>query len=236
MLDIDHGTYPFVTSSNATAAGNCTGSGVGPTKIDKIHAIMKAYVTRVGRGPFPTELGTDDETTAEGTWDKIKPDFDKLLSEAQGKANKDNFYFQGKYMRLMGREYGTTTGRPRRTGWFDAVLAKYAVAINGLSSIIITKLDVLQGLKTIKVCTHYEIDGKKYDYFQTDQIDVSEPVYKEFPGFQEDITGAKSFEDLPKNAQDYIIELEKIVGVPISIISVGPDRDQTIIRKPDEFF
>jgi len=238
LLDIDHGTYPFVTSSNPTSGGACTGLGIGPTKINKVIAIVKAYTTRVGRGPFPTELGTDEETTNEGTWDKIEPIYENALKEAADKANEGNEYYQGKYLRLMGREYGTTTGRPRRTGWFDAVIAKYAARINGLTSIAVTKLDCFSDFKKIKICTAYEIDGNKTKDYPTDPdlIQKAKPVYEEVDGWNCDISNITKFEDLPDNAKKYLKKIEELSGVPVSILSIGPKRSQTIILKEDELF
>lgn len=231
LLDIDHGTYPFVTSSNPTAGGILSGSGVGPGKIESVVGIFKAYCTRVGGGPFPTELGSPDETKSEGTWDKIEPEFDGLLLDATEKANSGNEYFLGKHMRLMGREYGTTTKRPRRCGWFDVVAAKYSVMINGLSSVVITKLDVISGLKEIKICTCYEIDGMKYDNFLLDSklLERAKPVYETLPGWKTDLTQITNFSELPKEASDYIEKIEELVGIPVSIVSVGPERNQTMV-------
>jgi len=231
LLDIDHGTYPFVTSSNCTAGGACTGAGVGPTKIDKVHAILKAYVTRVGRGPFPTELGTDEDT--------INEDADaKLTEEDIQKANDGDEYTAGYVLRKQGFEYGTTTGRARRTGWLDTVIARYAVKINGLDSFILTKLDVLQNIKKIKICTHYEIDGKKVEDFPADleSLEKCKPVYEEVDGFDEDITGVTKYDDLPDTVKAYLKRIEELVGCPISIVSVGPKRSQTMILRPEEFF
>ncbi len=238
LLDVDHGTYPFVTSSNPTAGGALTGTGVGPTKIDAVIGVFKAYTTRVGAGPFPTELGTEEQTNKEGTWDKIEDVYDEALKEALEKANAGDEYYQGKYMRLKGKEYGTTTGRPRRTGWFDAVAARYAVVINGMSSIAITKLDVLQGLKKIKICVAYEVDGKRTTNFilNTKKLTRARPIYEEMPGWDEDIGDAKSFEDLPRNAQNYLKRLEDLCKTRISIISVGPRRDQTIVVDDNNLF
>ena len=198
MLDVDHGTYPFVTSSNSTAGGACTGSGVGPTRIERVIAIVKAYTTRVGAGPFPTEL--DDE------W--------------------------GEYLRSNGHEYGTTTGRPRRTGWYDAPVARYSARINGVTDFVMTKLDVLSGLATIPVCVAYEIDGVRVEEVPVSQSDFHHavPIYEEFPGWTEDITGARAFSDLPKNAQDYVLAVEAMSGSRISAIGVGPGRDEIVVR------
>ncbi|WP_093840020.1 adenylosuccinate synthase [Streptomyces aidingensis] len=196
LLDVDHGTYPFVTSSNPTAGGACTGSGVGPTKISRVIGILKAYTTRVGAGPFPTELHDED----------------------------------GEALRRIGHEYGVTTGRDRRCGWFDAVIARYAARVNGLTDFFLTKLDVLSGWERIPVCVAYEIDGRRVDEMPYSQTDFhhAKPVYEFLPGWQEDISGAKSLADLPGNAQRYVRALEEMSGAPISAIGVGPGRDQTI--------
>ncbi|MCF2706098.1 adenylosuccinate synthase [Arcanobacterium haemolyticum] len=197
MLDIDHGTYPYVTSSNATAGGACTGSGVGPTRIDRVVGVMKAYVTRVGEGPFPTEL------------------FDE----------------QGEWLRQTGGEFGVTTGRPRRCGWYDAPVARYASRVNGLTDIVLTKLDVLTGLEQIPVCVAYEIDGKRVEEVPASQSDFAKatPVYEYVPGWSEDITSCTSFEELPQAARDYVHYLEKVSRCRISSIGVGADREKTII-------
>jgi adenylosuccinate synthase len=198
LLDVDHGTYPFVTSSSPIAGGATIGSGIGPTKIDSVIGILKAYTTRVGAGPFPTEL------------------FDEW----------------GEFLREKGFEFGTTTGRERRCGWFDAPVAKFATRINGLTDIFLTKLDVLTGIKEIPVCVAYEVDGKRMEEIPVSQSDFhhAKPIYEIFPGWDEDITGAKKFEDLPRNAQDYVLALEKLSGTRISAIGVGPDRNATIVR------
>ena len=197
LLDVDHGTYPFVTSSNPTAGGASTGSGIGPTKITRVIGILKAYTTRVGSGPFPTELFDDD----------------------------------GEALRKIGGEVGVTTGRNRRCGWFDAPIARYAVRINGLTDFFLTKLDVLTGWEQIPVCVAYEIDGKRVEEIPASQSDFhhAKPIYENLPGWKEDISGAKSLADLPKNAQEYVKFLEKISGAPISAIGVGPGRDETIV-------
>ena len=198
LLDVDHGTYPFVTSSNAIAGGACTGSGVPPTRIDRVIGIEKAYITRVGEGPFPTEL------------------FDDF----------------GERLRSVGGEYGTTTGRPRRCGWYDAVIGRYSQRINGLTDRVVTKLDVLTGLEKIPVCVAYDVDGVRHDEMPVNQSDFhhAKPIYEEFPGWSEDISGCREFADLPKNAQDYVLTLEEMVGGRISAIGVGPDREATITR------
>jgi len=203
LLDIDHGTYPFVTSSSTCAGGACTGSGVSPREIHEVIGISKAYATRVGSGPFPTEL--EDET--------------------------------GDALRNAGREFGSTTGRPRRCGWFDALVARYAVRVNGLSGIALTKLDVLSGLETVKICTGYTCEGKVLDEIPA-QLEVMEkcrPIYEEMPGWTGDITRAKSLDELPENARKYIARVEELCEAPIVLVSVGPRRDETIIlRNPFE--
>jgi adenylosuccinate synthase len=198
MLDVDHGTYPFVTSSSATAAGACTGSGIGPTRIDRVVGVIKAYTTRVGEGPFPTELDDD----------------------------------MGERLRKVGGEYGTTTGRPRRTGWYDAVVARYASRVNGLTDLVLTKLDVLTGLERIPVCVAYDVDGVRHDEMPADQSSFHHavPVYEELEGWAEDISGARTFEELPDAAQRYVLAVEEMSGTRISSIGVGPDRDATIVR------
>ena len=196
LLDVDHGTYPFVTSSNPTSGGACTGSGVGPTKITRVIGILKAYTTRVGSGPFPTELFDED----------------------------------GERLRSVGHEYGVTTGRNRRCGWFDAVIARYATRVNGLTDFFLTKLDILTGWEQIPVCVAYEIDGRRVTELPYSQSDFhhAKPVYEFLPGWSEDITKAKTFADLPKNAQGYVKALEEMSGAPISAIGVGPGRTETI--------
>ena len=197
LLDVDHGTYPFVTSSNPTAGGASTGSGIGPTKITRVIGILKAYTTRVGSGPFPTELFDED----------------------------------GEALRKIGGEVGVTTGRNRRCGWFDAPIARYAVRVNGLTDFFLTKLDVLTGWEKIPVCVAYEIDGKRVEELPASQSDFhhAKPIYEYLPGWKENISKAKSFVDLPKNAQEYVKFLEKISGAPMSAIGVGPGRDETIV-------
>ena len=199
LLDVDHGTYPFVTSSNPTAGGACTGSGIGPTKIERVIGIVKAYTTRVGSGPFPTELENED----------------------------------GEKLRTIGHEYGTTTGRNRRCGWYDAPIARFAVRINGLTDFFLTKLDVLTGWKEIPVCVAYEIDGKRVEEVPSSQTDFhhAQPIYEYLPGWNEDISKARSISDLPNNARDYITFLEDISGAPMSAIGVGPGRDETIVTR-----
>ena len=199
LLDVDYGTYPFVTSSNATAGGACTGSGIGPTQVDYVIGVMKAYITRVGEGPFPTELE-----------DKI-----------------------GQQLRDIGQEYGTTTGRPRRCGWFDAVIGRYSVLVNGLSGLAITKLDVMDTLSEVKICVAYK-NKKTGETFTTFPSQLSalhnvEPVYETMPGWQQPVTEARKFEDLPKAAQNYLNRIAELTGARALIISVGPERNQTIV-------
>ncbi|WUH92685.1 adenylosuccinate synthase [Streptomyces sp. NBC_00433] len=196
LLDVDHGTYPFVTSSNPTSGGACTGSGIGPTKITRVIGILKAYTTRVGSGPFPTELFDED----------------------------------GERLRTVGHEFGVTTGRNRRCGWFDAVIARYATRVNGLTDFFLTKLDILTGWERIPVCVAYEVDGRRVEELPYSQSDFhhAKPIYEYLPGWSEDITQAKSFADLPANAQAYVKALEEMSGAPISAIGVGPGRTETI--------
>jgi adenylosuccinate synthase len=196
MLDVDHGTYPFVTSSSPTAGGACAGSGIGPTRITKVIGVVKAYTTRVGAGPFPTEL-TDE---------------------------------QGEWLRKTGGEYGVTTGRPRRCGWFDAVIARYSTRVNGITDYFLTKLDVLSSLDKVPVCVGYEVDGQRCDEVPTTQTEFhhARPVLEYLDGWSEDISQAKSFGDLPPNAQRYVQALEDMIGAPICAVGVGPRRDQTL--------
>jgi len=231
MLDIDHGTYPYVTSSNPTAGGACTGLGIGPTKIDSVIAITKAYTTRVGRGPFPTELGTDEQTMNESK-------DDELTDVDIKKANKGDEYCLGKVLRKRGAEYGTTTGRARRTGWFDGVIARYSTAINGLTSIAVTKLDCFSDMKRIKICTAYDIDGEiTKDYpLSLERLEKAKPVYEEMDGWACDISDIGSFDELPKEAKAYASKIEELAGVPISVLSFGPERRKTLIMKEDELF
>ncbi|MCZ2221040.1 adenylosuccinate synthase [Corynebacterium pilbarense] len=198
MLDVDHGTYPFVTSSNPTAGGACVGSGIGPTRITGVLGIIKAYTTRVGAGPFPTEL------------------FDKW----------------GEFLQVTGGEVGVNTGRVRRTGWYDSVIARYASRVNGFTDLFLTKLDVLTGIGEIPICVAYDVDGKRFDEMPLTQTDFhhAEPIYETMPAWDEDITECREFEDLPQKAQDYVLRLEELSGAPISYIGVGPGRDQTIVR------
>ena len=196
MLDIDFGSYPFVTSSNTICAGACTGLGIGPNKIGDVYGIMKAYCTRVGAGPFPTELF--DET--------------------------------GKKIRDLGHEYGAVTGRERRCGWIDLVALKYSIMVNGVTKLIMMKSDVLDGFDTIKACVAYKQNGNEIDYFPYNIEDNIEPVYKELPGWKQDMTKLTSEDQFPKAFKDYVDFLEKELETPIAIISIGPDRDQTIVR------
>ncbi len=198
LLDLDFGTYPYVTSSHPVAAGACLGAGVGPTKIDKVIGVVKSYTTRVGEGPFPTEL------------------HDQL----------------GELIRKQGHEFGTTTGRPRRCGWFDAVIARYSARINGLNYFALTKLDVLTGLPEVKICTGYNLNGEIIKTFPASLKTLAkcEPIYETLPGWQEDISNAKTVADLPKNAQNYIQRITELTKVPIALISVGPKRSQTIVN------
>jgi adenylosuccinate synthase len=198
MLDIDHGTYPFVTSSSATAGGACTGSGVGPTRIDRVVGVAKAYTTRVGEGPYPTEL----------------------------------FDADGEWLRQTGGEFGTTTGRPRRTGWYDSVVARYSTRINGLTDIVLTKLDVLTGRDKIPVAVAYDVDGRRFDEMPDDQSDFhhAKPIYEYLDGWTEDISTPRDFDDLPVAAQRYLERLEELSGTQISAIGVGPGREATVVK------
>lgn len=195
LLDIDHGTYPYVTSSNTTTGGACTGSGVSPRAIDTVYGVMKAYTTRVGEGPFPTELHGEE----------------------------------GENLRKAGNEYGATTGRPRRCGWFDAVASHYACMINGVNKLAITKLDVLDNLKELKICTAYEINGVKTNNFPQDVTDLAnvKPIYETVPGWMASTASARSFDELPKKAQEYLKRIAELAESDIGIISVGPNREQT---------
>ncbi|HYO85042.1 MAG TPA: adenylosuccinate synthase [Dermatophilaceae bacterium] len=198
MLDVDHGTYPFVTSSNATSAGACTGSGVPPTRIDRVVAVHKAYTTRVGEGPFPTELL--DET--------------------------------GERLRAAGFEFGTTTGRPRRCGWADTVVGRYATRVNGVTDYVITKLDVLTGMDPVRICVAYDVLGQRIEEMPVNQSDVhhARPIYQDLPGWSDDITRCRDFADLPANAQAYLLRLEELLGCRVSVIGVGPGRNEVIVR------
>lgn len=199
LLDVDHGTYPYVTSSNPTSGGAAVGSGIGPSRITTVLGILKAYTTRVGSGPFPTEL----------------------------------FDSHGEYLAKQGGEVGVTTGRARRTGWFDAVIARYATRVNGITDYFLTKLDVLSSLETVPICVAYDVDGVRYDEMPMTQTDVhhAKPIYEEMPGWWEDISHCRTFEELPVNAQNYVLRLEELSGAFISCIGVGPGRDETIVRR-----
>lgn len=197
LLDIDHGTYPYVTSSNPVAGAACVGAGLGPTRIEKVVGVIKSYTTRVGEGPFPTELGCAT----------------------------------GELIRERGGEYGTTTGRPRRCGWFDAVIARYAVRISGISDFAFTKLDVLTGMDKLKICTGYRYHGEILTEFphSLKVLAQCEAIYEEMPGWQEDITGINEYEKLPERAKQYVERIEEITGVPMALLAVGPGRNQTIV-------
>jgi adenylosuccinate synthase len=196
LLDVDHGTYPYVTSSSAIAGGACSGTGVGPSKIDRVIGVAKAYTTRVGEGPFPTE-------------------FDAAQIER---------------IRQKGKEFGATTGRPRRCGWFDAVLVRHAVMVNGLDEIIITKLDVLDEDPTVKICVAYRHQGRRYERFPANGriMEECEPIYEEHPGWKQETGGMSSFKELPGNAKKYIKRLSALAGVPIKMVSVGSKREQIV--------
>ena len=200
LLDVDHGTYPFVTSSSPTAGGACAGSGIGPTRITKVIGIVKAYTTRVGACPFPTEL-----TGPQGEW-----------------------------LRKTGGEYGVTTGRERRTGWFDAVIARYATRVNGITDYFLTKLDVLSGLEKVPVCVAYSVAGTRHEEIPVTQTEFHHavPVYEYLDGWWEDISAAKEFSDLPRNAQAYVRTLEEMIGAPVAAVGVGARRDQTLQLRP----
>jgi adenylosuccinate synthase len=200
LLDLDHGTYPYVTSSNPVAGGACTGAGIGPLQVDEVIGVMKAYSTRVGSGPFPTELA--DET--------------------------------GQHLLEKGHEFGTTTGRKRRCGWFDAVPLRHAVGINSVTTIMLNKLDILSGLPEIRLCVAYRIDGARVEHWpaSADALARAEPVYETFPGWEEDLAAARTTADLPAAAAAYVDALEEVAGVPISIVSVGAERTATIRRRP----
>ncbi len=189
-----------MTSSSATAGGACTGSGIPPTRIDQVIGIVKAYTTRVGEGPFPTELDDDN----------------------------------GEFLRTAGHEFGTTTGRPRRCGWYDAVIARYAARVNGVTDFVLTKLDVLTGLEQIPVCVAYDVDGVRHDEMPVDQSDFHHavPVYEYFPGWSEDISGCRRFEDLPANAQAYVRAVEEMSGARMSVLGVGPEREESVVIHP----
>jgi adenylosuccinate synthase len=200
LLDVDHGTYPFVTSSSPTAGGACAGSGIGPTRITTVVGVVKAYTTRVGAGPFPTELDGD----------------------------------QGEWLRKAGGEYGVTTGRPRRCGWFDAVIARYAARVNGLTDFFVTKLDVLSGLEQVPVCVAYDVDGTRHTEMPMTQTEFHHavPVYEFFDGWREDLTEARELGELPRNAREYVRALEEMIGAPVAAVGTGPRRDQTLQLRP----
>jgi adenylosuccinate synthase len=200
LLDVDHGTYPFVTSSSPTAGGACAGSGIGPMRITKVIGILKAYTTRVGAGPFPTELRNE----------------------------------QGEWLRKTGGEYGVTTGRERRTGWFDAVIARYATRVNGITDYFLTKLDVLSGLDKVPICVAYDVDGVRHADIPMTQTEFhhAKPVYEYLDGWSEDLTEAKELADLPRNARNYIGAIEEMIGAPVSAVGTGPRRDQTLQVRP----
>jgi adenylosuccinate synthase len=198
LLDVDHGTYPFVTSSNPTAGGACVGSGIPPTKISQVIGVIKAYTTRVGSGPFPTELFDDN----------------------------------GMHLLKVGGEYGTTTGRERRCGWFDAVVGRYAVRVNGITDLVVTKLDVLSGMEKVPICVGYEIDGERVDEMPMTQTAFhhAKPVYEQHDGWWEDISKCRQFAELPVAAQRYIERIEELCGTRVSVVGVGPGREENVIR------
>lgn len=200
MLDIDQGTYPYVTSSNPTAGGVCIGSGVGPTKIHQVIGVAKSYTTRVGDGPFPTELNNEI----------------------------------GDWIREKGNEYGTTTGRPRRVGWFDSVVVRHARRVSGITGLSLNSLDVLSGLETVKICTAYKLDGEVIEHYPANlnQLSKCEAIYEELPGWSEDLSKVRTLDDLPENARRYVERVAELTGIPISIFSVGPNREQTNKVRP----
>ena len=243
LLDIDHGTYPYVTSSNATAGGICTGLGIGPKKIDKVLGIAKAYITRVGNGPLPTELGTEQEIKEEKGYNELKSDlseegFERLMRKITKEANEGSEYKQGRLLRMNGVEYGSTTGRPRRTGWFDALIGKYSVIVNGFDAIALTKLDVLSGFEKIKICVGYKYNDKIIKNFTTNVeiLKNCKPIYEELPGWRENITKIRNFKELPKNAQKYVERIEELLNVPVAVVCVGPERSQTIVLRKEFLF
>lgn len=199
LLDIDHGTFPFVTSSNSSGAGVFAGAGVPARFVDRIIGVIKAYSTRVGGGPFPTEQDND----------------------------------QGQYIRDKGNEYGTTTGRPRRCGWFDAVAARYTARLSGVDVLSLMMMDVLSGMPKIQICVAYEIDGRRVDAFPShaDDLRNAQPVYETMPGWEEDVTAVRKFEDLPQNALNYVARIGELIGRPVAVVSVGPDRRQTMLAR-----
>ena len=231
LLDVDHGTYPYVTSSNPTAGGASIGPGIGPRKINVILGVFKAYATRVGSGPFPTELGTEWQTKNEHMQNP-------LTKEEVTAANQGSEYHQGKVLRKQGMEYGTTTGRPRRTGWFDAVMANYTITINSLDAILLMKLDVLSHLKKLKIATAYRFDGKLLHHFPVDGsiLQKCTPVYEELNGWNTPLDDIRSFAQLPSQAKRYIKRIEQLTKTPVAMVSVGPRRDQTFILKKKFFF
>jgi adenylosuccinate synthase len=200
LLDVDHGTYPFVTSSNPTAGGACVGTGIPPTRISQVIGVIKAYTTRVGAGPFPTEL----------------------------------FDASAEHLRKVGVEYGTTTGRERRCGWFDAVVARYAVRVNGITDLFVTKLDVLSGLDKVPICVGYEVDGERLDDMPMTQTAFhhARPIYEEYDGWWEDISKCRTVEDMPDNARRYVERIEELAGARVSVVGVGPGREENVIRHP----
>jgi adenylosuccinate synthase len=197
---VDHGTYPFVTSSNPTSGGACVGSGIPPTQISQVIGVAKAYTTRVGSGPFPTELFDDN----------------------------------GAHLLKVGHEYGTTTGRERRTGWFDAVVARYAVRVNGITDLVVTKLDVLSGLDKVPICVGYEVDGEQLSEMPMTQTAFhhAAPVYEELDGWWEDISKARTLDELPANAQRYVSRIEELCGARVSVVGVGPGREENVVLHP----
>ena len=201
LLDVDHGTYPYVTSSNCVAGNAAAGAGVGPNMLHYVLGITKAYTTRVGSGPFPSELPTDQGT--------------------------------GKHLASVGHEFGTVTGRARRCGWFDAALLRRSVQINGVSGMCLTKLDVLDGLDSLKLCTGYKLNGKNVDIFPVGAEEAAgcEPIYEEMPGWKTPTVGVKAMKDLPATARAYIARIEELVGVPVDMVSTGPDREETIVLR-----
>ena len=243
LLDIDHGTYPFVTSSNAIAGGICTGLGIGPSRVGMVIGVAKAYTTRVGNGPLPTELGTEQEMREEKSYKELKSElseegFSKLMRTISKKANEGNGYSQGRLLRMNGIEYGSTTGRPRRTGWFDALMCRYAAMVNGMDAIALTKLDVLSGLEKIEICVGYKYDGRIIKSFTTnvEVLDKCEPVYEDLPGWKESLNAIKEFKGLPENAKRYVKRIEDLIGIPVCIVSIGPERSQTLILRKEFLF
>lgn len=201
LLDIDHGTFPYVTSSNTTAGGACTGSGIGPTRIDEVVGVVKAYTTRVGNGPFPTE---------------IEGELGDRIRNAGGPGEQ---------------EFGATTGRPRRCGWLDAVILRFSARISGLSSLAVTRMDILDELDELQICTHYELNGKRQENFPSDLSVLAKcrPVYESHPGWQTSTKDCRTLADLPENARTYVARIEELSNTPVSLISVGADREQTIV-------